>query len=205
MAEWIAVIIITIFAVISPGPDFVMVSRNSLSLSRRAGILTALGIGLGVLVHVSYTLLGIGVLISESPGLFNILKLIGATYLVWLGATMLFSRKTKDPVAANKKALSDLGALRLGFLTNALNPKTTIFIVSLFMQVVQVDTPLATRIAYGIFVSLAHVVWFFAVSLFFGAPRIQMRDFGVRHWIDRIFGVFLVGFGIALAATNLAA
>lgn len=123
MAEWIAVIIITIFAVISPGPDFVMVSRNSLSLSRRAGILTALGIGLGVLVHVSYTLLGIGVLISESPGLFNILKLIGATYLVWLGATMLFSRKTKDPVAANKKALSDLGALRLGFFNERIEPE----------------------------------------------------------------------------------
>ena len=53
MAEWLAVITITIFAVISPGPDFAMVSRNSLSLSRRAGILTAFGIGAGVLVHVS--------------------------------------------------------------------------------------------------------------------------------------------------------
>ena len=91
MAEWLAVITITIFAVISPGPDFAMVSRNSLSLSRRAGILTAFGIGAGVLVHVSYTLLGIGVLIRETPALFDILKLVGAAYLVWLGAKMLFS------------------------------------------------------------------------------------------------------------------
>lgn len=203
MAEWLAVISITIFAVISPGPDFAMVSRNALSLSRRAGILTALGIGVGVLVHVTYTLLGIGVLIRESPDLFNILKLVGAAYLVWLGAKMLLSRKVEGPVATNETALSDLGALRIGFLTNALNPKTTIFIVSLFMQVVQVDTPLATRIAYGLFISLAHVVWFAAVSLFFGAPRIQKRIFGVRHWIDRMFGLLLVGFGIALAAANI--
>jgi len=204
MTEWLAVITITIFAVISPGPDFAMVSRNSLSLSRHAGILTALGIGVGVLVHVSYTLLGIGVLIRESPALFNVLKLVGAAYLVWLGGKMLLSRKAEGQVAANETALSDLGALRVGFLTNALNPKTTIFIVSLFMQVVQVDTPLGIRIAYGLFISIAHVLWFSAVSLFFGAPRIQKRILDVRHWIDRIFGTLLIGFGIALAVANLA-
>lgn len=142
-------------------------------------------------------------LIRESPALFNILKLVGAAYLVWLGAKMLFSRKADGPVATNETAISDFGALRVGFLTNALNPKTTIFIVSLFMQVVQVNTPLATRIAYGLFISLARVVWFAAVGLFFGAPRIQKRIFGVRHWIDRTFGLLLVGFGIALAAANI--
>mgnify|MGYP000143720592 CR=1 FL=1 len=65
MTEWIAVITITLLTVISPGPDFAMVSRNSLLLSRRSGVLTALGIGLGVLVHVSYTLLGVGLLIQR--------------------------------------------------------------------------------------------------------------------------------------------
>jgi len=203
MAEWLAVITITIFAVISPGPDFAMVSRNSLSLSRRAGILTALGIGAGVLVHVSYTLLGIGVLIRESPALFDILKLVGAGYLIWLGAKMLLSHRADGPVAADETVLSDMGALRVGFLTNALNPKTTIIIVSLFIQVVQVDTPLATRIAYGLFISLAHVVWFSAVGLFFGAQRIQKAIFGIRHWVDRTFGALLIGFGIVLAAANI--
>ena len=127
------------------------------------------------------------------------MKLVGAAYLVWLGAKMLFSRKAEGPVATNERALSDIGALRIGFLTNALNPKTSIFIVSLFMQVVQTDTPLTTRIAYGLFISLAHVMWFAAVGLLFGAPRIQKRIFGLRHSIDRIFGVLLIGFGIALA------
>lgn len=204
MAEWLAVIAITVFAVISPGPDFVMVSRNALALSRRAGVLTALGIGAGVLVHVSYTLLGIEVLLRQTPALFDILKLAGAVYLVWLGGKMLLSRKVAGVNAANAPALTDLGALRIGFLTNALNPKTTIFIISVFLQVVQRDTPLLTRIGYGLFISLSHVLWFSAVALLFGAPAVQQRIFGWRHWIDRCFGVLLVGFGIALAATDFA-
>ncbi|GHC20775.1 lysine transporter LysE [Gemmobacter nanjingensis] len=204
MAEWLAVITITLFAVISPGPDFAMVSRNSLTLSRRAGLVTALGIGAGVLVHVSYTLLGIGVLIRETPTLFDVLKLAGAAYLAWLGWQMLLSHKTEGAVSASETALSDIAAFRIGFLTNALNPKTTIFIVSLFMQVIQANTPLATRICYGLFISFAHVVWFSTVSLFFGAPSVQQRILRLRPWIDRIFGVLLIGFAIALAATDLA-
>lgn len=78
MSEWIAVITITLLACISPGPDFAMVSRNGLLLSRRAGVLTAVGIGLGVLVHVCYTLLGLGLVLQQTPGLFNVLKLAGA-------------------------------------------------------------------------------------------------------------------------------
>lgn len=85
MTELIAVITITVLAVISPGPDFAMVTRNSLMLSRRAGVQTALGIGMGVLVHVAYTLVGVGLLIQQSLWLFNAIKLAGAGYLVYLG------------------------------------------------------------------------------------------------------------------------
>lgn len=204
MAEWLAVITITAFAVMSPGPDFAMVSRNSLTLSQRAGILTAVGIGAGVLVHVSYTLLGIGVLIQETPALFDSLKLVGAAYLIWLGVKMLVSQDLAFPISAPKTALSDHAALRIGFLTNVLNPKTTIFIVSLFMQVVDGETPLVTQIAYGAFIAVSHILWFSTVSMFFGAPQIQQRIFGLRRWIDRVFGLLLVGFGIALAAADLA-
>jgi threonine/homoserine/homoserine lactone efflux protein len=116
---------------------------------------------------------------------------------------MLRSSSKSANVASGTAALSDLAALRIGFLTNALNPKTTIFIVSLFLQVVQPQTPLATQIAYGLFISVAHVVWFAVVALFFGAPKIREAITCVRHWIDRAFGTALVGFGIALAVANV--
>ncbi|QPR88001.1 MULTISPECIES: LysE family translocator [Aeromonas] len=202
MTELLAVVAITFFAVISPGPDFAMVSRNSLLLSRRSGVLTALGIGAGVCVHVTYTLLGVGLLIQQSLWLFNLIKLAGAAYLIFLGIKMLRAKPASAEVLADQPALSSLGALRTGFLTNVLNPKTTIFIVSLFMQVVQPQTPLAVQLGYGAFIVLAHAVWFSAVAIFFSTDSVRGRLLAVRHWIDRVFGALLVGFGMLLALTQ---
>lgn len=202
MSEWIAVITITLLAVISPGADFALVTRNSLLLSRRAGMLTALGIGLGVLIHVSYTLLGVGLLLQQSLWLFNALKLAGAAYLIYLGVKML---RSKPDNAANKTPnapLSNLAALRMGLLTNLLNPKTSVFIVSLFMQALQPNTPLAAQVGYGAFISLAHIGWFSLVTLCFSSGTLRERLLAVRHWIDRIFGGLLVGLGAMLAVTS---
>jgi threonine/homoserine/homoserine lactone efflux protein len=122
MTELLAVITITVLAVISPGPDFAMVTRNSLLLSRRAGVLTALGISLGVLLHVAYTLLGVGLQVQQSLWMFRTLQLAGAAYLVWLGIGMLRARPQAAAAAPSATPLSDRAALRTGFLTNALNP-----------------------------------------------------------------------------------
>lgn len=204
MTELIAVVTITLLAVISPGPDFAMVSRNSLLLSRRAGVLTACGIGGGVLIHVSYTLIGVGVLIQQSLWLFTVLKAIGAAYLIYLGVSML--RNAGASAAASSTtpaAVSDFAALKTGFLTNVLNPKTTIFIVSLFMQVVNPQTPLGVQIGYGLFIALAHILWFSAVALLFSAPGINARLLRLRKGIDRAFGGLLITFGALLAITGI--
>lgn len=199
MTEWIVVVTITLLAVISPGPDFAMVTRNSLMLSRRSGLLTAWGIGLGVTIHVSYTLLGVGLLIRQSLWLFNAVKLVGAIYLIYLGAKMLAARPADGRPATQAVPLSDLAALRTGFLTNVLNPKTTVSIVSLFMQAVRPDTPLAIQIGYGLFIALAHAGWFSLVAVCFSADAVRDRLLSLRHWIDRTFGILLVGFGVTLA------
>ncbi|WP_217476979.1 LysE family transporter [Stutzerimonas stutzeri] len=202
MNELIAVITITLLAVISPGPDFAMVTRNSLTLSRRAGVLTSLGVGLGVLVHLSYTLLSVGLLIEQSLWLFNVIKLVGAAYLIYLGVTMLRVNSGGAPADGTAPSLSNWDALRTGFLTNALNPKTTVFIVSLFIQVVHPDTPLAVQICYGVFISMAHVAWFSLVALCFSAGAMRERILAVRPWIDCTFGGLLVAFGVLLATAR---
>lgn len=202
MTELIAVITITLLAVISPGPDFAMVTRNSLMLSRRAGLLTAVGIGLGALVHVSYTLVGVGLLIQQSLWLFNVIKLVAAGYLVYLGVKMLCTKPAGASADKAAAPMSDAAALRVGFLTNALNPKTTVFIVSLFMQVLQPGTPLAVQIAYGAFIALAHIAWFSLVAVCFSAGAVRDRLLAVRHWIDRAFGGMLLGIGFFLALTR---
>ncbi|ARP87141.1 LysE family translocator [Bordetella genomosp. 9] len=202
MTELIAVITISLLAVISPGPDFAMVTRNSLRLSRRAGVLTALGIGLGVIVHVCYTLVGLGVLIQQSLWLFNAIKVAGAIYLVCLGVKMLRARPAGSASDGAAASLSDAAALRTGFLTNVLNPKTTVFIVSLFMQVVRPQTPLAVQIGYGVFISMAHMAWFSLVALCFSTGALRDRLLAFRHLIDRAFGGLLVGLGVLLAAAR---
>lgn len=200
MTEWIAVVTITLLAVISPGPDFAMVSRNSLLLSRRAGVFTAMGIAGGVLVHVAYTLVGVGLLIQQSLWLFHAIQLAGAAYLIWLGFKMLRARPAESVASpSTPPALNDMAALRTGFWTNVLNPKTTVFIVSLFMQVVQPGTPWAVQLAYGLFIALAHAAWFALVALCFSADAVRARLLAVRHWIDRAFGGLLLGFGVMLA------
>ncbi|AQZ34292.1 amino acid transporter [Pseudomonas sp. LPH1] len=202
MTEWITVITITLLAVISPGADFALVSRNSLLLSRRAGVLTALGIGLGVLIHVGYTLLGVGLLLQQSTGMFNALKMAGAAYLIYLGVKMLLSKPDSATHSDAQKPAADGAALRTGLLTNALNPKTAVFIVSLFMQVVQPSTGLATQLGYGAFIAVAHVGWFAVVALCFSAGPVRDRLLAARRWIDRLFGGLLIGFGTLLALAS---
>ncbi|AZD17469.1 MULTISPECIES: LysE family transporter [Pseudomonas] len=203
MTELLVVITITILAVLSPGPDFAMVTRNSLVLSRRHGVFTALGIGLGVMLHIGYTLLGVGLLVKESLLLFSVLKIAGALYLVYLGIGMLRSRAVEEEVTVDAPRVSAWAALRTGFLTNALNPKTMIFVVSLFMQVMQPGTAPGVQIGYGAIIVLAHVLWFVAVALFFSAPGIRARLMAYKRRIDQLFGVLLVGFGVLLSALSL--
>ena len=202
MTELIAVITITLLAVASPGPDFAMVTRNSLLLSRRAGVLTALGIGLGVLLHVTYTLLGVGLLIQQSLWLFNAIKWLGAAYLIYLGVKMLRSKSVGDLNDTRMAPMSDLAALRIGFLTNAMNPKTTVFIVSLFIQVVRPGTPVSVQVGYGLFIAMAHMAWFSLLALCFSEGTMRERLLGVRHWIDRAFGGLLIIFGVLLGAAS---
>lgn len=205
MTEFLAVAAITILAVISPGPDFAMVSRNAIVMSRMAGLMTAVGIGLGVFVHVAYSMLGIGLIISQSILLFTALKLLGAAYLIWLGIKMLRAQASpagQDQVGAGE-ATSAPRALWVGFLTNATNPKTTIFVVSLFVQVIDPATPLAVQLGYGVFIAVAHVAWFALVALFFSAGAVRDLILRLRHWIDRAFGALLVAFGLSLATATV--
>lgn len=202
MSELLAVLTITVFAVISPGADFAMVTRNSLVLSRRAGLLTALGIGAGVLVHVGYTMLGVGLLIKQSLWMFNAVKLAGAVYLIYLGIKLLMARPDGSANSSGPAPVSDVAALRSGFVTNVLNPKTTIFIVSVFIQIVHPGTSLTRQAGYGAFISLAHVAWFSLVALLFSASSVRTRLLAARGWIDRVFGGLLTGFGVLLATST---
>lgn len=204
MTELIAVALFTVLAVISPGADFAMVTRSSYAQGRKAGLAAAVGIALGVQVHVLYTVLGIAVIISQSPTLFLCMKVVGAGYLVYLGYKSLTNtaRISLDGIDRHTGA-SLAAALRTGFLTNALNPKTMLFVISAYTQVVQPGSQLALDFAYGAFMSFAHWLWFSLVAVFFSSTALRKAMIERQRLVDRVIGLALIGLGLAVAVTGV--
>ncbi|MEV5183194.1 LysE family transporter [Streptomyces werraensis] len=199
MTEILAVALITVLAVIAPGADFAMVVRNSYLYGRRTGLLGAAGVAAGVLVHVTYTMLGVGLLIASSAFLFTVVKLTGAAYLVYIGVRTFRTRAEVTVDLEHRTGLTPLAALRTGFLTNVLNPKTTLFVVSTFAQVVGPGTPPLQQAGYGLFMSLAHLLWFAAVALFFSHDRMRGRMLRGQRVLNKVIGTALAGLGVSLA------
>ncbi len=207
LPELLSVAAIHQLAVMSPGPDFAMVSRTSLLYSRRTAILTAVGLGLGIAIHVLYSLVGIGILISRSIVAFNIIKLLGAAYLIYVGYCSL--RATPQPTrgkltdtSPTTPKLSTLQAIRLGFLTNVLNPKATLFFLSLFSQIIRPATPLGIKIIYGIEMSAATALWFSLVAIALSQPTIKAHFAKWQRSIEKIFGAILIALGIKIAVSR---
>ena len=203
--EFLTVALVHLLAVASPGPDFAIVLRESVSNGRHAGIWTALGVGSGILLHVGYCLLGIGLIVSQSIVLFNLLKWLAAAYLIYIGIRALQARPA-DPASAELAPLatrSPRAAFARGFVTNGLNPKATLFFLSLFTLVISPQTPLLVQAGYGLYLALATAVWFCAVALLFSQARVRRGFVRLGHWFDRQMGAVLVGLGIKVAFSEL--
>lgn len=210
MQQFLLVAGIHLLAVMSPGPDFAMVVRNSLIYSRRTGVLAAIGLGLGILLHVTYSLLGIGLLVSQSVVLFNTIKLLGAAYLIYIGVKSLLAKKeTKKEISdelqeefsgqKKQKDLSTFSAIRTGFLTNALNPKATLFFLALFTQVIDPQTATLVKAIYGIEMAVATFAWFAFVSIVLTHKRVNRSFHGIKTYLEKAFGLVLIALGIKVA------
>ncbi|MBA1323333.1 LysE family translocator [Pseudomonas plecoglossicida] len=204
MNELIAVAVFTVLAVISPGADFAMVTRSSYAQGRKAGLAAAVGIALGVQVHVLYTVLGIAVIISQSPALFMAMRVLGAGYLIYLGYQSLTNTKRihLDDVGQGQ-GRGSLRALRTGFFTNALNPKTMLFVISAYTQVVQPGSSLAQDFAYGAFMSFAHWLWFSLVAVFFSSAALRLAMIERQRVVDRLIGAALIGLGVTVLVAGV--
>lgn len=201
MGEFIAVIIITLLAVVSPGADFAIVTKNSYLYGRKTGVLTSLGISLGVLVHVAYTLIAVAFVMTYTPQILNIVKYIGSIYLIYIG----YKTFTQKPIVDTDVILeiNSLEAMKYGFFTNALNPKTTLFVISTYTQIVSLYTPKIILLGYGIFMSFTHFLWFSLVSLLFSSIILRQKMLAKQIEINRTIGSILCALGIILFFAKL--
>ena len=222
--EFLTIALVHLVAVASPGPDFAVVVRNSLAYGRRIAIYTSVGIGLAILLLVGYSLVGLSVVIATTPWLFKTFSYLAAGYLLYIAYGALKSGPSQPPAggeagvsnsvdnldetklannkaANNKKANSQISAqkaLWIGFLTNGLNPKATLFFLSLFTAIIDIDTPFSIKLGYGIYLAIATGLWFCFLSYLLSTSKIAQLIGKKGYWLDRAMGVLLVGLAAKL-------
>ena len=186
---------VALLGAMSPGPDFAMVVKNAVISSKRAGIVTALGVATGCLVHATYSIIGIGTLVSQSILAFTIVKWLGAIYLLYLGLNMLFSKKTegaKEVFSQTSPNTTLITSFREGFLTNVLNPKATLFFLAIFTQVININTPFVLKVAYGLEVAVLVGIWFSILTLFLNVTYFKNLLTRSLHRVEQAMGAVLV-------------
>jgi RhtB (resistance to homoserine/threonine) family protein len=182
-------------AVISPGPDFAMVVRNSLLHSRQTALWTVAGIAGGIFIHVGYSILGLGYLIRQMPWILTIIQVLGCSYLGYIGIKGIRAKaegSKKFTVGSPAAHLSARGAFKMGFLTNALNPKAILFFLSIFTSVAEVGTPKGILMVYGMCIVGITLIWFTLVSLIFSGKKFRNVFLKYSYWIDRVTGTILL-------------
>jgi RhtB (resistance to homoserine/threonine) family protein len=201
MLEFLGVTLFILLAAMAPGADFAMVMRNSMLYSRRSACLTALGVGASMLVHTSYSLLGLAVLISQSVALFTAVKYAGAAYLCWLGWQSLRSGGGAACSASvdSRPDIHPWRAFRQGFFCNLLNPKAPLFFIAFYSVVVPAAAPLGVRALYGLECAFVVGGWFVLLAVLATHAPIKQGLGRAQRWISRALGGAMLYFGIRLA------
>jgi RhtB (resistance to homoserine/threonine) family protein len=197
MSEIIILASITILAAISPGPDMIVVLKNALR-SSKLGYVTALGVALAIFIHVAYCIAGVGLIISQSIILFSVIKTLGALYLLYI-AYQLFRAKKETlgdiEVATNTSLFV---AFREGFVTNALNPKATLFFLSVFTQVIWLETPLITQSLYGVMMAGIVSAWFMILTTIMNFSLVKKHMSWVQYALNKVMWGLLAFIGIKI-------
>jgi RhtB (resistance to homoserine/threonine) family protein len=195
--------VVALLAAMSPGPDFLVVSKNSIGQSRKVGVMTALGVAVGNCVHVSYTVIGIGLIIASSIVLFSAIKIAGAIYLVYLGVHLMTEKSDPDAEAvASAERLTPRAAFKQGFFTNVLNPKATLFFMSVFSQFVSPSLPIAVRTLFGVEAVTVIGLWFVVLAVILTFPAVRTVISHVQKRILKFMGAALLLLGVKVALTS---
>ena len=195
-----AVGLIHLVALVSPGPDFVVACRNSLLYSRTIGIYTAVGFGLGICVHISYAVFGLSWLIANNELIFTVIQYLGAFYLMFIGIQSLrsFQSQIGQETATASSRISPFRAVRIGFINNVLNPKATLFFLSLFSTMLNPTVGELTLVVIAVLLVVTTILWFSLVALLISHPRFTTVLKRYEKIVHQFFGVLLIGIGIII-------
>ena len=187
--------------VASPGPDFAIVTRQSLAYGRGAGVWTAAGIGCGIFFHVAYGLFGLSWLLRHWPAALDLIAVAGAVFLIWIGSQALRAQALGEAGDETAQGAPGgwRGAFTTGLATNVLNPKATLFFVALFSAVVSGPMSTTLMIVLGLWLPLTTFAWFASVALLLSHDGLRRALRRHAHHIDRAMGAVLIALGLFVA------
>ena len=185
---------------ILPGADMALVTRNVLALGRRRAMLTIVGICAGCLIHATASALGVSAILATSATAYNVLKTIGAAYLVWMGVQSIRSARGPAVGPVSIRDRSTAGPFLQGFLTDVLNPKVAIFYLTFLPQFISPGEPVLRR---SLFLAGVHIVmgliWLMSYAWFIDRLGVVLTRPRVKAMLERATGVVLIAFGARLA------
>ena len=193
MSIFLTIAVLHLFAVASPGPDFILVSRQCLRYGRRIAIWTSLGIAIGILFHVALSLTRLSILLQNQPDLFWYIKLLASLYIGYLGIVSLVSKSSNKLVEdATGQAGNQLRSVTTGLLTNVLNPKALIFFITVFAVAINKETGIFFKSLLGIYMSVATFIWFALVSILLTNKKAIERFKKAIPLLEKVTGFFLL-------------
>jgi len=188
------IITIHILAWLTPGPLFVLIVRNSLIYSRKIGFWTSLGFSLGNLIHITLAVFGISIIIQSSPLAFNVIKFLGAGYLIYLGIKtfLLKIEAQKADHPTEHKDISNLQAVKIGFLANISSTGAYLFFASIFSTVLSSSSPFWVILFLAITMPLNTFVMSSILTIFFTQKNVKIIYGKFQHIINQCLGVALI-------------
>ena len=200
--QFLSIVIVHFLAVVSPGPDFSIVLKQSIENGKKSGFYTSLGISIGILIHVFFCIVGIGYFISNNFFVYNVIKYLGVLYLLYIGISSFIPKKKNIINKSNNLGYKIdrylYNPFISGFLTNIFNPKATLFFLSLFIYIIDPDTSLGLQIFYGIWMCSITGIWFCFVSFLISSNYFKKIITEYSSIIDRLLGLVLIYISIKI-------
>lgn len=196
----LAAALVCTLAIMSPGPNFVAVTHRAVTAPRAEALALAVGIACVSALWAAAALFGLGLLFALFPWLFWTVRLLGATYLIWIGIQLLRGAGAplpERPASAHRGTLAR--ACRDGIVTNLSNPKAMVFYGSVFSAFVPADATTATQAAMVAMVGTIATLWYGGVAWFLAGEHAARLYRRIRPWIEGGCGLILVGFGLGQA------
>lgn len=195
---------------LSPGPDVALVIQNATQHGRKTGVMIALGLSCGILIHLILSLTGISYLVKQQPWLFSLLQLAGGSYLLYLGigALQSFSAKTNSAQPAPSSVIVQLNHQRQAFIkgmtTNLLNPKALVFFVSLLSSLIPASMSFSGKVSAALILIGLSLIWFSCLAWLLTTEPMQQRMQRITRHIDQVCAVVFImaGGGILWQASQ---